>query len=192
MKKRTIIIVVLVILGAAVVIPGSFLIYRPSETKSLFERITNPLAIKNDAKRVYALRNLKSTVLKFYTTNGTLPLSINEIVDLSAVNHYSFTDPVTERPYDYRVLSDFEQKRISLPPPFFEICSTFEAPSPLVHHYTTTQCEQDKPCTMDLYDTVTNPIDPKDTDHQFWGHDKGYDCWIFDTNGNVVSSTTSE
>jgi len=157
------------------------------ETAALIKRSFYLMETRRDTQRVHGLREVKKTVEEFYEKKGVLPESLTVLVSKSRGDFSLMLDPVSQEPYDYRVGSEREIQALRDPQPIFEICTNFEAPSPLIWKDITPPCPQGGLCEMAIRYQVINPIEPEDEDTEFWDHAIGYGCWMFGSDGRFLS-----
>lgn len=102
-------IALLVVLGAVVL--GFIVAGSPQRAREL----------RADAERLQDFEQIRSGINNFFTAEGVLPKSLDELKASGRLfaPEATLADPLTKEPYGYRALTDTT----------FELCATFSAPS---------------------------------------------------------------
>ena len=82
---------------------------------------THQRMLKDDATRVNDLESIQWRIVNSYQSTGVLPATIEELSDPLS-SYMVTTDPKTGLPYEYKIL---DAKKLS-----FQLCATFELPTP--------------------------------------------------------------
>lgn len=184
MNKRILIIIGSLIIVIAIAV-GSLFLKWPQETYYAFRMLPHIFVLKSDIKRVHGLQELKKEILDYVNRFGMLPASVNQLGFNDTVNPSALIDPKTRKSYEYRTAPKTVQRQDSPNQhPLFEICATFQGPSPIFQKNITPPCKGI--CTLALYFEQTNPFEPENKNFEFWDHEKGYNCWVFDSTGKYI------
>lgn len=117
-----------------------------------------------DNQRLSDLQAITYAVDAYYTRNASLPGSIDDLMGTGPDNYYGLgrtTDPVTEMPYEYRVVSGAT----------YEVCATFDVASDV----------EDK----ELSARMPYPAGPQ------WTYTAGYHCFTVDAEERTASVACS-
>jgi hypothetical protein len=106
--QRVAVVGTVAVIGAAIV-AGLWLIGSPAEQRLL----------RRDEQRVNDLRRLANSADFHWNSDRVLPDTAQGLVDGQMLTRVP-TDPTTREPYEYRVTGPLQ----------FEVCATFERPSP--------------------------------------------------------------
>ena len=69
-----------------------------------------------DSTRIANFHEIDRLIQNYYQTNSALPKSLSDLTSLSS---NSYTDPKTRKPYDYKIVSEFN----------YQLCATFSTDS---------------------------------------------------------------
>jgi hypothetical protein len=185
MKKRTLLITGVIIL-AFIITFGSLFIKWPQETRYVIHMMPYAFVIKNDVDRVHDLQRLKSEIVNNTRRTGILPESLDEI-GFGGESEKRMHD---KQMYTYATTSIHDSSFPTKWRPAFQLCATFQSPSPLFKKDITPPCHGTCPLSIQMH--VSNPLEPQNQNFEFWGHGKGLACWIFKPDGTSGSGTNIE